>query len=121
MGDDEARYAFGKQPAIAKWNLEKLANALTGEGGENVHPQSGPASANANGWLPVATAQEVLSQFDNVFQECFHYRILIRLGLPSCYIAGDSVALVNSAASGRLVSGWLHWLKASEADYHVAS
>ena len=67
--DHGGRYAYGNQPAIAQWNLARLAEALLPLMAET------PEAA-----VPLAT--EVLRGFGDQFHEHWSRGILAKLGLP---------------------------------------
>ena len=67
--DHGGRYAYGNQPAIAQWNLARLAEALLPLMAET------PEAA-----VPMAT--EVLRGFGDVFQQHWSRGILAKVGLP---------------------------------------
>jgi len=66
--DHHGRYAYGNQPAIARWNLARLAEALL----PLLHAEEGPALERAN---------EVLGAFAGRFQEHWLRGIKAKLGL----------------------------------------
>ncbi len=70
------RYAFGKQPQIAHWNLLQLANAL---------------------WPLIeqeAPLQEGLNQFVGVFKSSYQTMMARKLGLK-CFVEPDDTALLE--------------------------
>lgn len=60
--DESGRYAYNRQPAIAFWNLQALAQALT------------PL-------IPVNQLQNSLAEFEPVFQTCYLLQMRNKLGL----------------------------------------
>ncbi|XP_077025355.1 protein adenylyltransferase SelO, mitochondrial [Tamandua tetradactyla] len=60
--DGAGRYAFGKQPEVCRWNLQKLAEALEPE-------------------LPQAVAEAALAEFDAEFQRYYLNKMRRKLGL----------------------------------------
>lgn len=82
--DHGGRYAYGNQPAIAQWNLARLAEALLPLMAET------PEAA-----VPMAT--EVLRGFGDRFHEHWSRGILAKLGLPETALGDGS--LVDELAS----------------------
>lgn len=78
--DERGRYAYGAQPAIARWNLTRLAEALL------------PLLADDQA-VAVSLAQDALDGFDGLFQTALLRGLRAKLGLAR-EEAGD-VALVN--------------------------
>jgi len=120
--DGQNRYAFGKQAEIVKWNLERIADALTGKVYENDNekdaktwPKTGLACQGdgpcLNKWLDLDVAQKVLSSYTETYQFCFSERMRLRLGLPS----------EQTSEPDSLVKDFQHWLEESKVDYHLAS
>jgi serine/tyrosine/threonine adenylyltransferase len=91
--DHQGRYAFGRQPAIAAWNLARLAEALL----PILHPKPETALARANAAL-------------ESFSECFHRHWLAamraKLGLFSAEPEDASLA-----------DELLSWMHQTRADY----
>jgi len=87
--DGSGRYAYDKQPAICRWNLLKLAEAL-------------------DPLLPLARAQELLARYDDVYVE--HYGALMRakLGL---------LAPPRGAADAQLLDDLFATLAATHGDF----
>ena len=112
--DDEARYAFGKQRSIGRWNLERLADALTGT--RFVTDTEADAAtwmeADEASWLGADVAAAALGAYDDSYEACYDARMRLRLGLTS---------RVKRIRVQRLVDGWHAYLRASGADYHVAA
>ena len=67
--DRDGRYAFGRQPAIALWNLARLAETLL----PLLHTDSDKA---------VDSAHAALAQFGTLHQTAFDAGLLVKLGLP---------------------------------------
>jgi uncharacterized protein YdiU (UPF0061 family) len=67
--DHRGRYAYGNQPAVAQWNLARLAEALL--------PLIDDDTDAA-----VAAATEVLGGFAETFQRCWDRGMADKLGLP---------------------------------------
>ena len=55
--DDDGRYSFGQQPRMMRWNLQRLADALSGRRGGK--PLSEAAAAAAGDWLEPAEADTI--------------------------------------------------------------
>ncbi|MBM3822556.1 MAG: YdiU family protein [Verrucomicrobia bacterium] len=66
--DHGGRYAFGNQPAIAQWNLARLAETLL--------PLLDEDSENA-----LSRAQSILNRFAPLFTECWQRGMRAKLGL----------------------------------------
>ncbi|CAJ1383615.1 unnamed protein product, partial [Effrenium voratum] len=114
--DDTARYAFGAQPEIAKWNLERLSDALTGTAFVMDREPDAGEWHQGEEWLDKKSAQLELTRFQGLFQKCYVARMELRLGL-----APSGAPCVTSGSSGCTVRRWLRWLEASGADYVRAS
>lgn len=74
------RYAYGRQPAIAHWNLVRLANALT-----QVIDDA-------------AVLQEGLSAFETTFDRTAQEMLAAKLGLPALNVQEDAGFLQELAA-----------------------
>ena len=111
--DDSSRYAFGEQRAIGRWNLERLADALTGT--RYVTDTEADAAtwmeADEASWLGADVAAAALGAYDDSYEACYDARMRLRLGLTS---------RVKRIRVQRLVDGWHAYLRASGAD-HVAA
>ena len=130
--DTDGRYAFGAQPAMLRWGLKRLADALAGRSPADPLRVTGTFAANATGadacgWLPRATGDAVLrSFFDAKLHECIAVHGRRRLGLPLEDMAvligedGANRALHGQKEDGDLVAGWNSWLRATSVDYHAA-
>lgn len=91
--DTGGRYAFGNQPAIIKWNIAKLAEALL----PLLHPQQDRA---------IEIANEIIDKFDNQFTDKWYAMMFSKIGL------------VNPATEDRaLVDELLTAMKSSGLDY----
>merc|ERR1712224_778443 len=80
--DDEKRYAFGSQRAIAKWNLRRLADALVGkpfEADSDRDAHTWPTGYKGR-WLQDEVAVDVLERFDASYDVCYVARMELRLG-----------------------------------------
>lgn len=78
--DEQGRYAYGAQPAIARWNLTRLAEALL------------PLLADEPS-AAVSLAQDALDGFDGLFQKALLGGLRAKLGLAR--EEADDVALIN--------------------------
>ena len=100
--DRNGRYAYANQPAIAQWNLARLAEALlplmAGEDDE-------AATAEA-----VARATAVLEAFPGHYQAALLRGQRAKLGL------GDGAG-ASDAADGALANDWLALLQAQGVDF----
>jgi len=125
--DDESRYAFGAQPTIAWWNLRRLADALSGQVYEADREKDANSwaavGAGENGWLSPEVADDILSAFDERFEECWAARSLVRFGLRLSMPKHDdgSGQAANRQQLFELKDAWHRWLKSSGADYPRAS
>ena len=109
--DDEMRYAYGQQKSIARWNLERVADAMTGtpflaDGDPDRHQWFQKDLP----WLSVSDAKVATSSFDGQFSKCLNARYALRVGLP----------VSNEQREDPLIRSWLGWLQHSAADYHRA-
>jgi uncharacterized protein YdiU (UPF0061 family) len=68
--DKYGRYAFGKQPAIIKWNITRLAEALLPV--IHNHPETA-----------VKLAQQTLGEFDELWTKNYYETMLNKLGVES--------------------------------------
>ncbi|MFN3566742.1 MAG: protein adenylyltransferase SelO family protein, partial [Burkholderiaceae bacterium] len=92
--DHYGRYAYGNQPAIARWNLMRLAEALL-------------PLLDADAERALARATEVLSEFAPAYERALRAGQRIRLGLRTDQGAGDA----------RLIDDWLALLARRRADF----
>ena len=91
--DRMGRYAYGKQPSIALWNLTRLAEAML------------PLLADQED-MAVEQAQEALGTFGSLFERAYHSGLGRKLGLS---LRGpDDVDLINDI---------LELLTASQVDF----
>ncbi len=77
--DQGGRYAFGRQPGIAAWNLARLAEAMLPLFGETQDAQ-------------VESAQSILDRFESRFQSEWHEVLRRKLGLARIDEEGLSLA-----------------------------
>jgi len=96
--DQEGRYAYRNQPAIAQWNLARLAEALL--------PLLATDEKTA---IALATAE--LNQFPQYYQQQFNQRMAAKLGLSA------DMLLKHSAAVASLIQQWLQLLAQQQADF----
>ena len=78
--DEFGRYAFGKQPDIAHWNLARLAESLV--------PLFDPDKEAA-----VAKANAALSRFPEQFRAAYHAGLAAKIGLPEATEDDTTLAL----------------------------
>ena len=106
--DHGGRYAYGNQPAIARWNLARLAETLL----PLIALESGAAPDDAVA-LQAAIAQvsEVIDEFPGLYGRAFHQGVLAKLGL---FQAQDGEA---DAALG---ADWLTLLEEQGVDFTLA-
>ncbi|TVR52176.1 MAG: YdiU family protein [Puniceicoccaceae bacterium] len=91
--DHHGRYAYGRQPAIALWNLTRLAETLLRE--------LAPGEAQA-----VERAKAILETFGPRFEAALLKGMRAKLGLLTA--EGDDPALIE---------GLLNWMRERRADY----
>ncbi len=91
--DEQGRYAYGNQPAIAHWNLACLATALL----PLLHTDSTTATA---------MAQEALDKFPVLYKQAWHSAMLQKLGLTP-----------GAPAAASLIADLLQWMLQHKADY----
>lgn len=94
--DQQGRYAYANQPAIAQWNLARLAEALL--------PLIDPDEDRA-----IAQAQELLMGFEQLFQLHWRTGMNAKLGL-----------LHEQEQDQQLRQDWLDALERDAVDYTVA-
>lgn len=109
--DRQGRYAYGNQPAIARWNLARLAEALLplmvedeAAGDETLEE----AAANRL----VAQATEVIDAFFPLYEACLLQGQRAKLGLQQA--GGPDGA---QAADAALAADWLGLLHAQGVDF----
>lgn len=91
--DTQARYAFGNQPNIIKWNLVCLAEALL----PIIHNEEQEA---------ISLAQDVINAFEAKWQEKYLATMLKKIGIED----------VNPADQ-HLVTDLLDWMQLNKADF----
>jgi uncharacterized protein YdiU (UPF0061 family) len=91
--DRAGRYAYGSQPAIAQWNLARLAEALL--------PLLDPGTERA-----VAIATEAVNEFPAVYEGYWLAGVRAKLGLRAAE-AGDR----------ELAQALLDWMQEAKADF----
>ncbi|MDW8312946.1 MAG: YdiU family protein [Burkholderiales bacterium] len=82
------RYCFGRQPAIAHWNLARLGDALATLG------------------VPVEALERGLARYGEVYAEALERTLALKLGFPE-----------PSAESTALAEALFAWMGQSEVDY----
>ncbi len=92
--DRHGRYAYGKQPDIAHWNLARLAEALL--------PLVDPEEQQA-----IRKVSEVLERFPDLFRNAWDRAFSAKLGFP------------HGGAAG-LAAIWLNLLQEQEIDFTLA-
>lgn len=93
--DDRGRYAWGRQPQIAYWNLQALAQALA------------PLVPNAE-----VQPQQIIDQltpFETIFTQAMRRRWLDKLGLRG-----------EQAGDAQLVQDWLQLMAQGRVDFTIA-
>jgi uncharacterized protein YdiU (UPF0061 family) len=98
--DGQGRYAYRNQPAIAQWNLARLAETLL--------PFLSEDQQRA-----IGLAKEVLESFPEAYRHNWLEIMRAKLGLSG---GSDQDLLVDTA----LIDEWLTLLQASKADYTLA-
>ncbi len=91
--DRHGRYAFGKQPGIAQWNLTRLAETLLAV----LHPEEERA---------VALAEEALAGFKDRFEHHWLAGMRRKLGL-----------FAEEAGDAALIESLLAWMRNAKADF----
>lgn len=89
--DQQGRYAYGNQPAIAQWNLARLAETLLLLD------------------LPVEALESVLSEYPALYQESYLALMRPKLGLADA-----------QPEDAELISDWLSHLEAQALDYTLS-
>ncbi|MGC3972087.1 MAG: YdiU family protein [Pirellulales bacterium] len=95
--DRGGRYAYGRQPAIAQWNLARFAETLL-----PLIDEAAPEKA-------VERATEVLQEFAVIFDEAWLAGMRRKLGLTTA-----------SEGDRALVDGWLSLLQSRGVDFTLA-
>lgn len=106
--DQGGRYAYGAQPAIAKWNLARFAEALlplldreASDGDVDVDGEGDSAQDRA-----VALAEAALAEFDLCFDEAWLAGMAAKLGLPTAgEVGGTRVRELAEELLGILAAG----------------
>ncbi len=91
--DRRGRYAYGNQPAMALWNLTRLAEALL--------PLIDDEQSRA-----IALASEALQQFQSAYERQWLNRMAAKLGITQA-----------NAEDKPLIDGWLALLQQHQADF----
>ena len=84
--DTQGRYAFGRQPSVAYWNLHALAQALLPLTG-------GGDGGGGGGGGDVDAAKAALEPFKEVFSNAIQARLRAKLGLATAQ--ADDAALID--------------------------
>ncbi len=91
--DHAGRYAYGNQPAIAQWNLARLAETLL-------------SLLNPDQQKAIALASDVLGNYPALFERYWLAGMRKKLGL-----------LTSEAGDSELIQALLDWMEKSGADY----
>jgi uncharacterized protein YdiU (UPF0061 family) len=75
--DDEGRYSYRNQPAMAKWNLERFMNAIS------------PL-------IELEAGQKALNEYDLLFKKYYHQIMMKKLGIDATEIHDKDQKLVSS-------------------------
>jgi len=103
--DQGGRYAYGNQPAIAQWNLARLAEALLPVIAEDL------TEPHINRAIEQVTA--VIEAFPEWYQAAQVRGLQAKLGL-------SSLGPEQDAADAELADAWLDLLRQQEADFTLA-
>lgn len=95
--DRQGRYAFGRQPAIMLWNLERLAESLL----PLIERQLGSDTEGA-----IAAATEVLQRYPETYRSAFLTKMCAALGFAE-----------SSTESEALVDEFVEWLNSEKPDH----
>jgi len=98
--DHQGRYAFGNQPAIARWNVARLAEALLPLLSDNLDQGA-------------AQATQVIDAFPAMYRSELLRGQRAKLGLNGADTAGDS-------ADAALADDWLVLLQGARVDFTLA-
>lgn len=85
--DHAGRYAYGSQPAIARWNLARLAEALL-------------PLIDADPQRAVAAAERVLDEFRHHHTAAWRRGLAAKLGLPGIALPDDGPSPAEGASPG---------------------
>ncbi len=117
--DRQGRYAYGNQPAIARWNLARLAEALLPLVVEDEVAAGADEEAAAERLVADATA--VIDAFPAQYQACLLQGQRAKLGLAPATVQGAGDALEEADAGAdtdaRLAGDWLGLLQAQRVDF----
>ena len=102
--DHGGRYAYGNQPAIARWNLARLAEALL--------PLMADGDNAAQVQLAVAQVTAVIDDFPALYATALRQGQHAKLGLDG---AADHSATINT-----LADDWLELLQQQQVDFTLA-
>lgn len=109
--DSQGRYAYRNQPAIAQWNLARLAEALLAQ----IHPNEQDA---------IALVMPVLNQFVTWYQQAFYHGFATKLGLINPRDSSDTSPDISpdksheiSAETRQFIDETLQLLQAHAIDF----
>jgi serine/tyrosine/threonine adenylyltransferase len=91
--DKRGRYAYGKQPHIAQWNLARLAESLL-------------PLIHSNQESALAMASEVVNEFSSIYHDQWLKMMRSKLGLVTTLQQDE-----------RLINDLLNWMQQCAADY----
>ena len=97
--DHGGRYAYGRQPSIAQWNLARFAETLL----PLIHNEQDTA---------IQLATELLNEYPAAFEQAWFAGMAKKLGLEA---NADSTGL--PAADRELIEELLEWMSAESADF----
>jgi uncharacterized protein YdiU (UPF0061 family) len=101
--DHGGRYAYGRQPSIARWNLARLAEALL--------PLMAEGDDEAAAQQAVAQVTEVIDAFPALYAQALLQGRRAKLGLQQA---------MDDAADTALAEDWLALLQAQGVDFTLA-
>lgn len=80
--DTDKRYSYEKQASAVKWDLLRLADALTGTRYQADREQDSATWMQGHEWLKLSEAQAIVKEnFDETFPRCTAARFCLKLGL----------------------------------------
>ena len=104
--DEDRRYAFGAQPTIAVWNLQRLADAMTGtpftadrEADRESWTRERASDGHRPAWLSAQEARAAVDSFEAQLATCRRARLRLRLGLP-LDMSDDKGRAATASAAG---------------------
>ncbi len=103
--DTQGRYAYGRQPVMAQWNLARLAEALL-------------PLIDADTDRAIAQASEVVNRFQDRYAEQWHSLLRRKVGLAEASVdATESVKAVETVEAVELGASFLTLLREHKVDH----